>query len=91
MAKCYFNGAGVRRDTQAALRCISAAISSTYISEAEREETPLGIGVRLSATELFPKRMAWSFAAKLASSCKGETFSTPPAFSRAPSARNQLV
>ena len=38
MAKCYLDGTGVRRDPQAALRCLSAAIGSDYISEAEREE-----------------------------------------------------
>ena len=38
MAKCYLNGTGVRQDTQAALRCLAAAIRSSYITEDEREE-----------------------------------------------------
>lgn len=38
VAKCYLNGSGVRRNLQGALRCLSAAQTSDYISEAEREE-----------------------------------------------------
>ena len=38
MAKCYLNGIGVRRDAQAALRCLPVAIRSSYITEYEREE-----------------------------------------------------
>lgn len=38
MAKCYRQGHGVRRDLQAALRCLSAAISSNDIYEEDREE-----------------------------------------------------
>ena len=38
MAKCYLNGTGVRQDAQAALRCLAAAIRSSYITEEEREE-----------------------------------------------------
>jgi TPR repeat protein len=38
MAKCYLDGTGVRRDPQAALRCLVAAIRSSLISEGEREE-----------------------------------------------------
>lgn len=37
MAKCYLRGQGVRHDPLAALRCLSAAQSSFYISEYERE------------------------------------------------------
>lgn len=37
MAKCYLRGRGVRRDLQAALRCLAAAERSIYISEYERE------------------------------------------------------
>ena len=37
MAKCYLRGRGVRRDLQAALRCLVVAERSTYISEYERE------------------------------------------------------
>jgi TPR repeat protein len=37
IAKCYLRGRGVRRDLQAALRCLAAAESSTYITEYERE------------------------------------------------------
>lgn len=37
-AKCYLTGEGVRKDAQAALRCLAAAVTSTYISEYEREE-----------------------------------------------------
>lgn len=38
VAKCYLDGTGVGRNLQAAIRCLSAALSSDYISEAEREE-----------------------------------------------------
>jgi TPR repeat protein len=38
MAKCYLDGTGVRRDPQAALRCLVAAIRSSFITEHEREE-----------------------------------------------------
>lgn len=38
MAKCYLSGSGVRRDAQAALRCLAAAVQSPYIAEEEREE-----------------------------------------------------
>lgn len=37
MAKCYLRGQGVRRDLQAALRCLAIAESSNYITEYERE------------------------------------------------------
>ncbi len=37
MAKCYLRGRGVKRDVQAALRCLAAAESSVFISEYERE------------------------------------------------------
>lgn len=36
MAKCFLRGRGVRRDSQAALRCLAAAEASAYISEYER-------------------------------------------------------
>jgi TPR repeat protein len=36
LAKCYLRGQGVRRDPQAALRCLVAADASTYITENER-------------------------------------------------------
>jgi TPR repeat protein len=38
MAKCYLDGTSVRRDPQAALRCLVAAIRSSLITEHEREE-----------------------------------------------------
>lgn len=38
MAKCYLDGTGVRRNMQAAIRCLSAALNSDYISEEEREK-----------------------------------------------------
>lgn len=38
MARCYLNGVGVRKNVQAALRCLAVANSSFYISEGEREE-----------------------------------------------------
>jgi uncharacterized protein len=38
MAKCYLSGAGVRRNLQVALRCLSAALASNNISEAEHQE-----------------------------------------------------
>lgn len=38
MAKCYLAGSGVRKNPEAALRCLAAAIGSQYISEYEREE-----------------------------------------------------
>lgn len=38
MAKCYLSGIGVRKDVQAALPCLTAAIASDYITEYEREE-----------------------------------------------------
>lgn len=37
MAKCYMRGRGVRRDLQAALRCLAAAEGSDYITEYQRE------------------------------------------------------
>ncbi|WP_425506234.1 tetratricopeptide repeat protein [Sphingobium subterraneum] len=37
MAKCYLRGRGVKRDPQAALRCLAAAEASNYISEYERD------------------------------------------------------
>src|SRR5690606_19286945 len=37
MAKCYLRGRGVKRDLQAALRCLAAAEASAYISEYERD------------------------------------------------------
>jgi TPR repeat protein len=37
MAKCYMRGRGVKRDLQAALRSLSAAEGSAYISEYERD------------------------------------------------------
>ncbi|MHA6724302.1 tetratricopeptide repeat protein [Sphingomonas sp. RS2018] len=38
MAKCYLSGVGVRKDIQAALRCLAVASNSYYITEYEREE-----------------------------------------------------
>jgi len=38
LAKCYLSGLGVRKNPQAALRCLNTAVSSFYISESEREE-----------------------------------------------------
>ncbi len=38
MAKCYLAGSGVRKDPQAALRCLVMAVGSVYITEFEREE-----------------------------------------------------
>jgi TPR repeat protein len=38
MAKCYLSGTGVRKDVQAALRCLAVANTSEYITEYEREE-----------------------------------------------------
>lgn len=38
MAKCYLSGVGVRKDIQAALRCLAVASASDYITEYEREE-----------------------------------------------------
>lgn len=38
MAKCYLTGSGVRKNTEAALRCLATATNSEYISEYEREE-----------------------------------------------------
>jgi TPR repeat protein len=38
LAKCYLAGTGVRKSVQTALRCLATAISSEYITEAEREE-----------------------------------------------------
>jgi TPR repeat protein len=38
MAKCYLDGTGVRRDPQAALRCLATAVRSSLITEYEREE-----------------------------------------------------
>jgi hypothetical protein len=37
MAKCYLRGRGVKRDLQAALRCLAAAEGSAYISDYERD------------------------------------------------------
>lgn len=39
MAKCYINGVGVRKNSQAAMQCLAVANSSFYITEYEREET----------------------------------------------------
>lgn len=38
MAKCYLTGSGVRKNPQAAQRCLAIAAGSDYISEYEREE-----------------------------------------------------
>jgi hypothetical protein len=38
MARCYLSGAGVRKNIQAALRCLAVAKASEYITEYEREE-----------------------------------------------------
>ncbi len=38
MGKCYISGTGVRKDVQAALRCLAVANASKYMSEYEREE-----------------------------------------------------
>ena len=38
MAKCYLAGSGVRKNPEAALRCLATAIGSEYISEGAREE-----------------------------------------------------
>ena len=38
MAKCYQTGSGVRKNPEAALRCLTVAVRSKYISEFEREE-----------------------------------------------------
>jgi TPR repeat protein len=38
MAKCYLNGIGVRKNLQAAMRCLAVAKDSFYITEFEREE-----------------------------------------------------
>ena len=38
MAKCYLDGTGVRKDPQAAIRSLVAAIQSSFITEYEREE-----------------------------------------------------
>lgn len=38
MARCYTSGTGVRKDLQAALRCLAAAVRSTYITEHDRDE-----------------------------------------------------
>ena len=38
MAKCYLDGRGVRRNLQAAAKCLANAAASPFISEAEREE-----------------------------------------------------
>ncbi|SMF67462.1 tetratricopeptide repeat protein [Allosphingosinicella indica] len=38
IAKCYLDGTGVRADRQMALRSLTAAVRSDYISEYEREE-----------------------------------------------------
>lgn len=38
MAKCYLNGIGVRKNLQAAMRCLAVASDSFYITEFEREE-----------------------------------------------------
>ena len=38
MAKCYLAGSGVRKNPEAALRCLAIAIGSEYITEGEREE-----------------------------------------------------
>jgi TPR repeat protein len=38
LAKCYLGGAGVRKSSQDALRCLASAIGSDCITEASREE-----------------------------------------------------
>lgn len=38
MAKCYLDGIGVRRDANAAMRCLAVAVRSEYITEYEREQ-----------------------------------------------------
>jgi hypothetical protein len=38
MAKCFLSGTGVRKDVQAALRCLAVANAAYYITECEREE-----------------------------------------------------
>lgn len=38
MAKCYLDGVGVRRDAQAAMRCLAVAVRSEFITEHEREQ-----------------------------------------------------
>lgn len=38
LAKCYLEGTGVRKDPQAALRCLAAAVQSSFITEQERED-----------------------------------------------------
>lgn len=49
MAKCYLAGIGVRKNPNAALRCLSIAVGSFYISEYEREEA------QALLTELSPR------------------------------------
>jgi TPR repeat protein len=38
LAKCYLSGIGVRRNFEAAIRCLAVASTSVYISEHDREE-----------------------------------------------------
>lgn len=38
LAKCYLNGVGTKADAQAALKCLSAALLSQFISEDEQDE-----------------------------------------------------
>lgn len=44
MAKCYLGGVGVKKDVQAALRCLAVARASYYITEHEREEAEALLG-----------------------------------------------
>ncbi|MDP9421789.1 MAG: sel1 repeat family protein [Pseudomonadota bacterium] len=44
LAKCYLEGTGVRENPQAALRCLAAAIQSSFITEHEREEAQALLG-----------------------------------------------
>lgn len=55
MAKCYLRGRGVKRDLQAALRCLAAAEGSPYISEYERDLARRVLRkLRLRAVEVIP-------------------------------------
>ena len=38
MAKCYLTGSGVRKNPEAALRCLAVAVGSSHITEYELEE-----------------------------------------------------
>ncbi|MDK2768625.1 MAG: hypothetical protein KYX69_13010 [Sphingomonas sp.] len=44
MAKCYLAGSGVRKNVVSAMRCLTTAIGSQYISEYEREEADALLG-----------------------------------------------